>query len=102
MKFCDKRIQEHLLKGGKIRRVSNEDLIADDWEIVEPGYDWDKIIKENTLCIFSDYKTFEVGIIATLREKTDNKYCTDNYIWYKYCKPYNYTEVNITKKEYEK
>ena len=64
MKFCDERIQEHLLNGGKIKRLSDTyeiviyidcngvicdsdysyycfsdiDLTTDDWEIVEPEY----------------------------------------------------------------
>lgn len=66
MKFCDEIIQKHLLNGGKIKRescdflmflnnkgflcyqsecqvhtccINKKDLIADDWEIVEPEYD---------------------------------------------------------------
>ena len=79
MKFCDEKIQKHILNGGKIKRescnflmflnnkgflcyqsdgpihtccINSKDLTADDWEIVEPEYNWDKIIKDKVLCIF--------------------------------------------------
>lgn len=65
MKFCDERIQKHLLNGGKVKRrlgscniimyigengfifdnsgsfyvFCEQDLTSDDWEIVEPEYD---------------------------------------------------------------
>ena len=75
MKFCDERIQKHLLNGGKIKTksdnfpmflnkygsmcyknmyysINKNDLTVDDWEIVEPEYDWDKIIEDKVLCEF--------------------------------------------------
>lgn len=127
MKFCDERIQNHLLNGGKIRKrdidivvsineekrlscdcsvyyiLTQYDLAADDWEIVEPKYDWDKIIKDEVLCEFSDDKNFKDKIISILI-KVDNYYYTKNGIWFKYCKPFNSAEYNIAKniREYEK
>lgn len=131
MRFCDEIIQKHLLNGGKIKRTGNVgivncpimfnngslefanggkypfsilDLTSDDWEIVEPEYDWDKIIKDKILCLFSDNKNFKYNIFSTLRMKDNNLYYTDNGITYKYCKPFNPAEYNIAKniKEYEK
>ena len=72
MRFCDERIQKHLLNGGKIKRVSKNkgwdyrpivlddellkftdngddyiitkrDLTSNDWEIIEPEYKWEKL-----------------------------------------------------------
>ena len=82
MKFCDERIQNHLLNGGKIKRrdfdieiglnkdkrlscdcsryyiLTQYDLTVDDWETVEPEYNWDKIIKDKILFIsMGFYKT---------------------------------------------
>lgn len=84
MKFCDEKIQKHLLSGGKIKRIFNnkdenycpillsndnalvfadneeyytltrEDLTSNNWEIVESEYDWDRIIKDKILCQFWD------------------------------------------------
>lgn len=136
MKFCDKRIQKHLLNGGKIKKISNDrhlefrtvkfidnelcyadipnehyrlfknDLITDDWEIVEPEYDWDKIIKNKILCVFSDYESFYFSHVSTLInvDYEDNKYIADKDVSYKYCKPFNPAEFNIAKdlKKYEK
>lgn len=134
MKFCDKRIQEHLLNGGiikktdaehcyrKIRLINNElcfvdghneyyrldkdDLTTDGWKIVEPEYDWDKIIKDKILCIFSDYKDFRTYFISQLIEIKDNDcpFMTINELVYYYCKPFNPADFNIAKdlKEYEK
>lgn len=131
MKFCDEKIQKHLLNGGKIKRescdflmflsnngllcyqsechvhtccINKKDLTADDWEIVEPVYDWNKIIEDKILCLFSDNKGFKYNIFSTLRMKDDNLYYTDNGTTYKYCKPFNPAEFNIAKdlKEYEK
>lgn len=130
MKFCDERIQNNLLNGGKIKRescnflmflnnsgflcyqsdgpvhtccINSKDLTADDWEIVESKYDWNKIIKDEVLCIFSDDKNFKYEMISTLT-KIDDCYYTKNGIWYKYCKPFNPADFNIAKdlKEYEK
>lgn len=130
MRFCDERIQKHLLRGGKIKRrdadysiylngndtvcckhgyiyiydFKRDDLTADDWEIVEPEYDWDKIIEDKILCLFSDNKGFKYNIFSTLRMKDNNLYYTDNGTTYKYCKPFNPADFNIAKniKEYEK
>ena len=133
MKFCDEKIRNHLLNGGKIRRVSGNkdldyrpimlkdnilcfsdrdcckyhitvgDLTSDDWEIVEPEYDWNKIIKDKILCVFSDNKEFKDKMISILT-KVNNYYYTENEIWYKYCRPFNPADFNIAKdlKEYEK
>lgn len=131
MKFCDERIQKHLLNGGKIKRkcdsfyknihitnndyfvdndysyydITRDDLIVDDWEIVELEYDWNKIIKDKILCIFSDYENFYFSHISTLIKINyeDNKYMTDKDISYKYCKPFNPADFNIAKdlKEYK-
>lgn len=83
MKFCDERIQKHLLNGGKIKKsdkgiwkyrpivinednvlvfadseeyytLSKQDLTTGDWEIVEAEYNWDKIIEDKILCQFWD------------------------------------------------
>ena len=83
MKFCDKAIQDHLLRGGRIRRksdkfpmffneegkicyscssyihehnINKKELAADDWEIMsdEDTYNCDKIIDEHILCMFWD------------------------------------------------
>lgn len=130
MKFCDERIQKHLLNGGKIKRtsyvysmflnesskklsykykdkiieysISKDDLTSDDWEIVKLKYNWNKIIEDKILCVFSDDKDFKDGVISTLNNVGD--YYTANGIWYKYCKPFNPADFNIAKdlKEYEK
>lgn len=130
MRFCDEIIQKHLLNGGKIKRrdldtiicinnnkrlscgrpfnslyiLTENDLTVDDWEIVEPEYDWDKIIEDKILCLFSDNKGFKYNIFSTLRMKDNNLYYTDNGTTYKYCKPFNQAEFNIAKniKDYEK
>lgn len=133
MKFCDEKIQKHLLNGGKIiysgityplflrggaiffkngsgeilnYSISEEDLTADDWEIVEPEYNWDKIIKDKVLCVFSDEEDFKYKVISTLkkRSKDNNYYLTYQRVFYKFCKPFNPADFNIAKdlKEYEK
>lgn len=128
MKFCDERIQRHLLNGGKIRKrdidivvsinkekrlscecskyyiLTQYDLTDEDWEIVEPEYDWDKIIKDKILCLFSDNKDSRYNIFSTLRMKYNNFYYTDSGTTYRYCKPLNTTDYNIAKniKDYEK
>lgn len=131
MKFCDEKIQNHLLKGGKIKRsdidvvvsinkekrlscdcskyyiLTQYDLIYNDWEIVESKYNWDKIIKDKILCVFSDQEDFKYETISILskRDKVDDYYYyTTNGIWFKYCKPFNSEEFNIAKnlKDYEK
>ena len=130
MKFCDEKIQNHLLNGGKIKRrdfdlevglnkekrlscdcskyyiLTQYDLTVDDWEFVESEYDWDKIIKDKILCVFSQQENFDYKIISTVSEKSkDNDgYFTSQGMWYKYCKPFNPADFNIAKdlKEYEK
>lgn len=129
MKFCDERIQKHLMNGGKIKNndivliickdgkiyeksnnslfnysLDKTDLISDDWEIVEPEYDWDKIIKDKVLCVFSDfgdYKNFDISMLS--RYGFDGFYTNEN-LKYELCKPFNPAEFNIIKdlKEYEK
>ena len=135
MKFCDEKIRKHLLNGGEIKRnddefwfnfrhikliddvlrftddknepyeISRGDLLADDWEIVEVEYDWNKIIEDKVLCVFSDAKDFESGVvISVLKRKNDNCYYNSREMPYKYCKPFNPADYNIVKdlKEYEK
>lgn len=132
MKFCDENIQKHLLNGGKIKRescnflmflnnkgflcyqsdgpvhtccINNKNLTADDWEIVESEYNWDKIIKDKILCVFSQQENFHYKIISTVSEKYEDNdgYFTSQGMWYKYCKPFNPADFNIAKdlKEYE-
>ena len=129
MKFCDKKIQNHLLSGGKIKTksdnlpvflnkygsmrykdmyysINKNDLTADDWEILESDYDWNKIIKDKILCVFSLQKNFEFKTISMLSKKDEDNdgYFTSQGMWYKYCKPFNPADFNIAKdlKEYEK
>ena len=132
MKFCDERIQKHLLNGGKIKRVNKDysyrsiilgddsfkyadnkdyyqlnrkDLESDDWIIIEPEYNWDKIIKDKILCVFSQQENFDYKIISTVSEKYEDNdgYFTSQGVWYKYCKPFNPADFNIAKdlEEYE-
>lgn len=132
MKFCDERIQKHLLNGGKITRsdlhypiflrgsmicfkngsgeilsysISEDDLTDDDWEIVEPEYDWDKIIKDKILCVFSDYEDYRTYVISPLIKVEDNNFSfkTIDELSYGHCKPFNPAEYNIAKniKDYE-
>ena len=129
MKFCDERIQNHLLNGGKIKRrdfdlevglnkekrlscdcsryyiLTQYDLTVDDWETVEPKYNWDKIIKDKILCIFSHQENFEYKIISILSKKDEDNDCYFTYqgTRYRYCKPFNPADFNIVEdlKEYE-
>ena len=132
MKFCDERIQRHLLNGGKIKRescnflmflnnngflcyqsdgpvhtccINSKDLTADDWEIVESDYDWDKIIKDKILCVFSDYIDYRTYVISPLIKVEDNNFSfkTIDELSYGHCKPFNPADFNIAKdlKEYE-
>lgn len=124
MKFCDKRIQNHLLNGGKIKRrdfdvevglnkekrlscdcskfyiLTQYDLIYDDWEIVEPDYNWDKIIKDKVLCEFSDDEDFKddekvISILTSIDEYRGFYYNSQGFR-YKYCKPFNQSEyINV-------
>ena len=132
MKFCDKKIQNHLLNGGKIKRVDSnciiylndncelycessypdlyflvkKDLTSNDWEIVEFEYDWDKIIKDKILCVFSDYEDYRTYVISPLIKVEDNNFSfkTIDELSYGHCKPFNPADFNIAKdlKEYEK
>lgn len=130
MKFCDERIQNHLLNGGKIKRrdfdvevglnkekrlscdcsgyyiLTQYDLTVDDWEIVEPEYNWDKIIKDKILCVFSQQENFDYKIISTVSKKYEDNdgYFTSKGTRYRYCKPFNPDDYNIAKniKDYEK
>lgn len=132
MKFCDERIQRHLLNGGKITHsdlhypiffrggticfkngsgeilsysIREDDLTTDDWEIVEHEYNWDKIIKDKILCVFSQQENFDYKTISTVSEKYEDNdgYFTSKGMWYKYCKPFNPADFNIAKniKDYE-
>ena len=132
MKFCDERIQKHLLNGGKIKRVNKDysyrsivlgdnsfkyadngdsyqldrnDLEADDWKIVEPKYNWNKIIKDKILCVFSDYEDYRTYVISPLIKVEDNNFSfkTIDELSYGHCKPFNPAEYNVAKniKDYE-
>lgn len=126
MKFCDEKIQKHLLNGGKIKRescnflmflnnkgflcyqsdgpvhtccINSKDLTADDWEIVEPEYNWDKIIKDQILCVFSDYEDYRTYVISPLIKVEDNNFSfkTIDELSYGHCKPFNPDDYNIVK-----
>ena len=129
MKLCDEKIQKHLLSGGKIKRksdnfpvflneygnmcyqdmyytINKNDLTTDDWEIVVPEYNWDKIIKDKVLCVFSDYEDYKEEVISVLisKDKDTDFYINSQGFQYKYCKPFNSADYsNIAKdiKEYE-
>ena len=128
MKFCDKKIQNHLLSGGKIKTksdnlpvflnkygsmcyqdeyysINKSDLTADDWEIVESEYDWDKIIEDKILCVFSDYEDYRTYVISPLIKVEDNNFSfkTIDELSYGHCKPFNPAEYNVAKniKDYE-
>lgn len=133
MKFCDEKIQNHLLNGGKIKRescdffmflnnkgflcyqsecqvhtccINKKDLIADDWEIVKTEYNWDKIIKDKILCVFSDYEDYRTYVISPLIKVEDNNFSfkTIDELYYGHCKPFNPAEYNVAEdlKDYEK
>ena len=130
MKFCDERIQKHLLNGGKIKRrdidvvvsinkekrlscdcskfyfLTQYDLIYDDWEIVESEYNWDKIIEYKVLCEFwDDFEDKENPTVGCLTKKTAKGfYKSECAFSWKHCKPFNPADFNIVKnlKEYEK
>lgn len=133
MKFCDEIIQKHLLNGGKIKKTGNVgivncpimfkncllefanggkypfsilDLTVDTWEIVEPEYDWDEIIKDKILCVFwDDFEYKENPTVGCLTKKTAEGFFKSecDFSW-KCCKPFNPADFNIAKdlKEYEK
>jgi hypothetical protein len=133
MRFCDERLQKHLLDGGEIKRVNKDysyrsiilgnnsfeytdngdyyqlnrkDLEVDDWVIIEPEYDWDKIIENKILCVFSHQENFEYKMISILTKKDEDNDCyfTSQGTWYRYCKPFNPEDYKIAKdlKDYEK
>lgn len=134
MKFCDERIQKHLLNGGNIKkihecrhleyrevkfidnmlcfadkpneyyRLDKNDLTSDDWEIVEPEYNWDKIIKDKILCVFSDEEDYKNMRLSTLSLISNGKFILLGGLYFNYCKPFNPADFNIAKdlKEYEK
>lgn len=137
MRFCDERIQKHLLNGGKIKRVSKNkgwdyrpivlddellkftdngddyiitkrDLTSNGWEVVEPEYNWDKIIKDKILCVFSDNKDFKylfyTGLLQEFNNKNSLPFKEKDGVEFHYCKPFNPADFNIAKdlKEYEK
>lgn len=132
MKFYDLKIQNHLLAGGKIKNteyegkyiiyldsnllfrkdngeyytIKGQDLYSDKWEIIEPMYNWDKIMKDQILCVFSDDKDFKSFVISTLIQinYTDETYKTNENMCYSYCKVFNPEKFNIAEnlKEYEK
>lgn len=133
MKFCDEKIQNHLLDGGKIKRnddklcvnlrsiklINNElcfadggnenynldrgDLTVDDWEIVEPEYNWDKIIKDKILCQFWDgIKKTDDPCVGYLSKKAAEGFYRKgwNCSWL-HCEPFNPADFNIAKDEKE-
>lgn len=132
MKICDEAIQKHLLNGGKIKRMietyeivihidkynyffdddgdvyhfDNFDFIADDWEIVEPGYNWDKIIKDKILCQFWDeLEETDTPIVGYLTKKTaEGFYGKGWHCSWTHCKPFDSVHFNAAKdlKEYER
>lgn len=133
MKFCDERIQKHLLNGGKIKRTGNVgivncpimfnncslefadggkyhisvlDLTVDTWKIVEPEYDWDKIVKNKILCQFWDeIEDADKPRVGYLTRKTAEGFYINgwDFLW-QHCKPFNPADFNIAKdlKDYEK
>ena len=133
MKFCDEKIQKHLLSGRKIiysgityplflrggticfkngsgeilsYSIREDDLTDDDWEIVEPEYNWDKIIEDKILCQFWDeIEDADEPRVGYLTRKTAEGFYVNewDFLW-KHCKPFNPAEYNIAEdlKEYEK
>lgn len=131
MRFCDKRLQKHLLNGGKIiysgithplflrfgsicfKNTSGElleysigmnDLTAKDWKIVKPDYNWDKIIKNKILCVFGKgmNQYYIIGYLQGIN--SDGKFELLGGLNYDCCKPFNSTDFNVAKnvKDYEK
>ena len=129
MKFYDGKIQNHLSKGGKIRNnivegsyiiyiddnaiirkdngehytIKGQDLSSDKWEFVKSKYNWNKIIEDKILCVFSDNKNFQNGVISVLKNKDKDNYYNVRGVFYNYCKPFNPADFNIAKdlKDYE-
>lgn len=134
-KFTDPKIQEYLLNGGKIKRkefncvifldekgvlvhkaewqnapsialdLRRIDLMEDDWIIVEPDYDWNRIIKDKILCQFWDeIEETEIPIVGYLTKKTAEGFRGKGwYCFWKHCRPFNPAEFNIAKnlRDYE-
>lgn len=133
MKFCDKEIQEYLLKGGKIIRnglavpifirkndiakllyskypqglevytITGVDLEDNTWEIVEPEYDWDKIVKDKVLCVFwnNNSDNYAIGHIIKVLDNNCHKFVSETYgknqvrgIHWLHCKPFNPADFN--------
>ncbi len=82
------------------------DINSNDWEIVKPEINWNKIIQDKILCIFSDYKDFKHKTISTLVEVNynDSSFKTNEQMLFRYCVPFISTNYKIIKnlKEYEK
>lgn len=126
MKFYDLKIQNHLLNGGKIKNTTFEgsyviyigddcvikkdnnedyilkgqDLYSDKWEIIKPMYNWNKIMKDQVLCVFSDFenfRAFNISILVNVNYK-NNTYRTNEGSIYNYCKPFNPEEFNIAER----
>lgn len=83
-----------------------EGLKDENWEIIEPEYNWDKIIKDEVLCVFWDYYDVhkKFGYLMTYDKNLAFKFVRDNGAAYLNCKPITSIDVNIPKdlKEYEK
>lgn len=60
---------------------------------------YNKIIKDEILCMFSDNSDFGYKVIATLdkRDNSDGYFFSSQGVWYRYCKPFNQLEFNIAK-----
>lgn len=132
MKIYDEKIQKHLLYGGKIKReletyevvlhidenrffldddgdifnITITDLMYNDWEIVEPEYDWDRIIKDKILCEFWDeIEDKENPCVGCLSKKTVEGFYRNGWdCFWKCCRPFNPNDFNVAKniKDYEK
>lgn len=101
MKFCNKKLQQHLLNGGKIKQkntgfiqfreiwlkdgclkfvsddtnyqVTKESLTSNVWEIIPIKYDWVKIVKDKILCQFWDNnQETQTPCVGYLVEKVAN------------------------------
>ena len=85
--------------------IREDDLTSNDWEIVEPKYNWNKIIKDKILCVFSDYEDYMTYVISPLIKVEDNNFSfkTIDELSYGHCKPFNPADFNIAKniKDYD-
>lgn len=86
------------------------DLIkSDNFEIVEPEIDWDKVIKEKYLCKFWDKdeeptreNDYTIGFLGSYFAEYDLKFensCC--YSYWKYCRPLRAEEVKLVTNEKE-